>query len=1442
MELRFPYAGIDRSLSRSQQPANTTDEAANVLPLDATTGIVRGAKRPGLKRAGSAAIDAAHVQDVVQVTYANQSLITYTPAATGGGFTGSSEWTAASPNGTSITAETYDGEGNRYAVDAAGCVFKTSTDGKLVWQVAISKKHLLHYFRGIAVGPNGDVYLGVGRKNELGTASQVSELEKKGQASARIYRFQQVELTDTLQSAVLKWEYVTKRFIADMKIAGADLVTIEEDVEVGWAYATRYQSLIAGAPTVRWQERVPYPANCVAIAKDGTVYFGAEPAFGSAGTSVYSQSRRNAQASLSGCVGPVPHGFSVNELKKLGYRVWADFRADMVDGTLAGTAKLPDGTEVTEWLCSQGTGRRLSIPSGLFTFPGATGSIPAEGPRIVKRGPNGLPAVRFLGITGMPGTSGSQRFQGLISDPSDSTPEQSESQCRKVLPEYDKGAFICIVVMRPEFGATQRMAVLSQDNLSEANVEGVAAGSRIPLTLAVNQAITSGAWSTTPSGGQVALVDPVYVGGAGGLNPTSAPNGVTYDANFRSPVSVNGTQTKAGTLALPHGYCIASFIVDGKFTGSFQDETTFLGTMSQFAVNGSVSDKNRYGSHERHASANSFTSFFSSTTVGFSHPQVVGFSGVYPSAASGNFDPLRGDIVRILVLNRYDKSVTTGLHTNTDDTSTADPIILSHTLLPDSTTVLDGDGAPPAGDDLLTFSISDQIAGASTTTVDELELLMGMMQGEYGIECLPNSSDGAGPPFEYKTNPFAQDPCVNRDASGCPPIDTSIAFGGPRDPNWINYPHGMVWKLNGDDGSQTWVAADYSSAANNAGLGLGLAVVQDYGDDEANPSVRKLISYGPLSDWKNAYARVLTDNGETVSMGSPITLLDPGVDVVVFRDRYPKVGADQFGNAFIPGNFLSNYTGDAFTFAIVKKDGTVRLKYDADATFHAPCYSAQPDPISPVYPESVDKLARYVVLGLLKDWYNSVPAIGSTATACLRKVVTTNVSTPSGLPRVSEVIASCGASLEKYSESAGALSGPTAITAESGANLSASSMYHKLVVTQEKVVGLDGNKYIVYDPKATTPLKVLKAKKGRIPERALLAVSWLNSLVLGRPADSPTELFGSKTGDLYDWDTAPAIQKATSAWRLQNRAGAQADPITCLIDARDDLLILGGERSMSRVSGHPNLGGRPDNISNQMGILFDAWTRDTEGNIYVVTTTLEVYIITEGGGMKSISGARMREPLQAIDLSKYRLKLAWDARREMLLVFPVPWASGDLTVLRTGYVWYRPTDGWFTMDWATAELQPTTAYAARGDTAAVRELLLGCKDGWLRFFDASIAYDEAADASKKRIDARVRLTPLVLDGRNEVDIHAIKVVLATTDDATEKAQGGCDFELYVSNSPDVVVEPVESFKVLPGFNERRPVVARGCIVTARIVNAEVDERFAFERVIVETSLGGDHAP
>jgi len=1424
VELLFPAGGIDRSMSADRRSPLTTDEAANFLAIDAGTGVMRGAKRPGLKKAGSAAVGVGHVQSLKPLSYSNPALVTYTPAADGSAFTGSETWQASSPNGAAITCDTFDAEGNRYYIDTTGSLGKLSRDGKPVWQTTIPKKHGAHIFRGLTISAVGDVYVAVGRKNEVGAQAIEGLFNLSGLDTARIYRFTQEEPVEGVEIPKLAWEYVTGQYVTDMQIVGAYLVALQEDILHNRAYAVSYQLLEAGAPTIRWRTTIPYPCNTFCASKDGTLYIACEPTTSTAAASTYGQSVRNAQGVSSGMVGPV-HGWSLAELKKKGWRVWGHYRADKITGAKESDAALLDGQEIVEWVDLSGYGRHLTVPSGTFSFTGVS-NIGAAGPRYIKFGPNALPEVRFLGIIGAAGVPGSQRFTGLVSDPPDSTDELAELANGSTLPSYTNCAFMVMVVMRPNFGTTNRTGLMGQDYSGESGLS-----SDLPMCLLVNQEITSGAYTTTAVGGDIALLDPVRDTGAG-ANGTSPPSGVTGSADYSTPVSIDGRTTENGGKSLPHGYCIASWIFDGKFTGSFQNEATYKGTMSQFNVNGTVLD--RYGSHQHTAK----TSTYAPTTVGWVHNDVIDLVSF-----SDFVDPYQGGVLEILILNRYDKSQTTGLHT-TDDAATTDPIILSHYLLPDDPDQADVPGQP---DNLLTYNVTDQIAGASTVTTDEWNLLLGAASWDWGFECMPRTSDAVAP-HNFTKNMFAIDPCANRLASGCPPFDTTIAFGGPRDPNWINYPHGMVIKLNGDDGSQIWVAADYSSANNNRGIGVGIALVQDYNDDEANPSVRKLVSYGPAgTTFRDAFYRVLTDNGETVSLGAVTAIYTTPLAAIILRDRYPKCGTDGLGNAYIPGNFKSNFgpssgataTDSAFTLAVVKKDGTLRLHYDVDGnTIHRPCFSAQPDPISPIYPDTVNKLGQYVVLGIDSLSFNAAGAAGAATTACLRKIKLVDQGVPTGVPRVTEYLAYVAGDVKKFTEVAGVLSGPTALS-PAGPYLSTTSKFGRIIVGLEGAVFLDGSSYKHYDPKLSTAnVTDLKAKKGRIPERCTLGAFWLHCLCLGRPSDSPSEWFMSAVGDLRDWDFDRKVFSPKQAVRLQNKVGGHADPITALHPVSDTRIIVGGERSVSAFSGHPNVGSDRFQISSQVGVLYgDACTSDNEGNFYFVSTSLDVHVVGRDMSLSPPISNGIKEALQAIDTQANRIVLGWDPRHELLIVSQVPYTT--LGLARAGWVWQRSRNAWFDVDFEVVSVQPTAVMAAQGASSALRRTLIGCEDGWVRFLDPSITYDEDGDGTKRRIYARAKLGPVTLNGAAEVAVTSARVVLGDTDAANELAQGGADFELYVAKSPDVFGAPAAQVKLGPGRSDNIHLSARGMIAVARISNADVNERLAVERVMLEAEQAGE---
>jgi len=103
----------------------------------------------------------------------------------------------------------------------------------------------------------------------------------------------------------------------------------------------------------------------------------------------------------------------------------------------------------------------------------------------------------------------------------------------------------------------------------------------------------------------------------------------------------------------------------------------------------------------------------------------------------------------------------------------------------------------------------------------------------------------------------------------------------------------------------------------------------------------------------------------------------------------------------------------------------------------------------------------------------------------------------------------------------------------------------------------------------------------------------------GLPKD-PANWFMSAVGDATDFDYSPTVVVETQAMSGANsEAGKVGDSITALISIEDDILVFGGDHSISRMVGDPMAGGRIDNVTNTTGMLFGSpHTRDPQGNMY----------------------------------------------------------------------------------------------------------------------------------------------------------------------------------------------------------------------------------------------------
>lgn len=395
-----------------------------------------------------------------------------------------------------------------------------------------------------------------------------------------------------------------------------------------------------------------------------------------------------------------------------------------------------------------------------------------------------------------------------------------------------------------------------------------------------------------------------------------------------------------------------------------------------------------------------------------------------------------------------------------------------------------------------------------------------------------------------------------------------------------------------------------------------------------------------------------------------------------------------------------------------------------------------------------------------------------------------------------------------------------------------------------KAYFVNGDTYWYWDPKPTTTLptgavdgtyglvyKWVSTGSGIIPPRCRLVESWRSRMILARDPEDPHNWHMSALGDAHDWDQFPSVIKSTQAISGNNaRAGLCPDIVNTIIPYNDDLCLFGGDHSIWRLTGDPMSGGQFDLVSDITGISFGRpWCKDPRGILYFFGSRGGIYAMTPTGLPERLTRDTIERELQDIDLEDYYIRLVWNFREEGLHVFQCPFGAGGTAV--SAWFWDHKSMSWWKDSFSDTAAQPTSVLVSDGDEVSDRVLLLGTEAGHINKWDEDATNDHKGSGTTF-IDSYVTIGPMAPEGLpQEVKYSHLHAVLA--DD-----QDGCDFNLYATDTPDVLGTPVHQGVLLPGRNPTHMARMRGSYAFVQLRNASPDQRWAFEAMSLQASPGG----
>ena len=394
------------------------------------------------------------------------------------------------------------------------------------------------------------------------------------------------------------------------------------------------------------------------------------------------------------------------------------------------------------------------------------------------------------------------------------------------------------------------------------------------------------------------------------------------------------------------------------------------------------------------------------------------------------------------------------------------------------------------------------------------------------------------------------------------------------------------------------------------------------------------------------------------------------------------------------------------------------------------------------------------------------------------------------------------------------------------------SPWTRLLTFNQQLFMFDGQRYAYYDPRrADLGVRDWKStSSGVIPPGAKLGVVWNQRIVLARTEDDPSNVHMGRRGDAFDWNTNPYPANPLAAISGAGLGGTtdfrKHDLINALIPASDDLLLIGGDSTVSRLTGDPGLGGQLDLLTDKVGLAFGTpWTKDPFGNVYAFAAQGGLYRFGSGGNVERLSLHSIERRLRDLDLRVYDVRLVWSREQEGIHLFLVPKTVGGVPV--THYFFDAKNGGWFEDELDGDHLQPWSCSEFDGDAPDDRVTVIGCQDGFLRYVDLTATNDDGV-----AIDSRALIGPLIPTGMaGDVRFSKLEAVLASD-------QSRAWIEVMTNDVPDFLEQPAARLEAPAGYQGALGFHAKGSEVWLRVRNGALTEGWSLESLaLMATSAG-----
>lgn len=1402
----MPFKGLVDSQAFADQPIETSLDLSNVRPRD-VGGRRRMSKRAGTKKYNASFLSADPVRFLGQCVYDGRKN-TYAAGS------GSTEVSVTTPRAGSVDRACFDRQGNIYIVDAGSNISKINAQGAVVWSFQPPIAEPLQQLCTPFVDLLDNLYVGV----QSGGS----------QTTAKAWRFTQTKGSPV---PVMQWEVTPGAYVRRILVKGDSVYLALNYTDRYGSYVVAYTGALNTGITESWRTPVAYPVNDLVLKPDGAL-LGCSLPFASRGTDPRfpAFSRKTQDATFR------------DVFSDFDRRVWAHYRAEDLS--------LTDGDAVTVWPDSSGKNRPLTL---------SLRTTSTSAPIWKESGPGGLPTVRFRGSVGT-------LIDELQSQAAASLKAAYADGSGTLIPNYQSAMTYLLAVIRVQEDPTPTVMPALWQNKATGSAAGY---------FGLNTGQTNGGAAAVGLGTVDDTADASGVGMGAGPSPYrfdyTQAGGTNVTANTVATLVVSilldgGTNagvdnaTTAHSLVRVNGkpwdrWCsLAGATVDAGYLGySGAVAAHFKGDISEILILRDYSGASQgilshpHYPHNIHTAAvapvaNVYNAVTATNATEMERAEGVmghkyGVAHIFPASAEGGgayVAPTYGGGAPFTTTNSsgnyphpFSNQLVVGVGNKLNgpprasNSGRSEPFLMHSPqgvawkldgargelqwVVTSTTGVEDGGGigysiacsnsgeiiysvGPPSPGASLTWD------GTSTSLAETSSTVVRAWQDK-------NSTKVDG--YNASTA-IGQKPWI---------VQNQITFTGA---NWTNgtltvtgtftgyvFTSGDVVRLTAGTGVTFGV---YTIASGTSTTLVLTADINGGGGNIADNSVAGTI----LPAWTTTEIKIDVDDHDNVHVPwaflSSSTALSANSCVKVFAREPDGSGASNVGRLLLSYDDTAHPKG---YIALCPPSPTYRYGTVPPADFER-------NPTGSTL--SAYARSEFVWVGVAQT--GTLP----NTTAGLLKVRLVTATPVTGPIRQDIKIQVVNGVVAKFTTSSmPSFAGPSTLATP---QLSPASEYIAGAQFGQNFMFTDGRNYVYVDPVNDTVLKWKPTDGGQMPERCKLLVNWRGRAVLARGVDDPQNWHMSEMGNPFGWDRFPKPLTSTRAVSGNNARTLQApDLINGLIPYTDNILIFLCDKSVWALYGDPADEGQRaglQQVSATTGGAFgDAWCLDPEGRIYFFGSRGGVYVVKPGTNVEDLTKNTVDQRLRDVDLSAFRVRMAWDVERDGLNLVFIPY---DGTGTATHYFWDSRDGAWFEDEYPYSF---NSLVQVDGDALAERLLLFGDEDGYIYQWDDATYGDDGA-----AIPTRMLIGPLTPSDA------ASKWRFTRFCGQMAKDYGGVSVNIYDSQTPDDKENIRLVATLRPGDNIAKPLSACAPYVWIEVTSNNATATHAIEAMTMEVYPAG----